>query len=131
MLDIKPYLPFAEAVSDATTGWIGKDPDPPYAVQFSERAEAQIVWLEAQGVVDLRRMISERLAIGPEPKAYRRIRREGDLLKLAVHAWRATFHAHERTIVVDEIATGYKSSSLTNEQSPEVELHRGFVQMFF
>lgn len=130
VLDIKPYLPFAESIPDAATGFIGKDPDPPHEVVFEPRARTQLDFLAERGETNLEHSVAERLALGPEPHAYRRIQRVDGRLRLALHAWRVFFRAEGRTIVVEEVATGYKPSELASGDWPEVALHRDFVGAF-
>ena len=84
VLDIKPYVPYADAHAEAETGWL-KVPDPiaPWEVTFAPTADAQIAWLEERGV-DLRERVRAALALGPQPHAYRRIRSHGRAKRLAM-----------------------------------------------
>lgn len=64
LLDIKPYIPYADSVSDATSGWI-KNEITRYPVRFSEQAEKV---LEKSS---LRKLITEMLEWDPRPRSQR------------------------------------------------------------
>lgn len=126
VLDLKPYVAYADVVESAGSGWLGPaDPDPGYEVRFSTLAEAQLTLLESHGV-DLRAPIVERLRLGPQPHAYRRIRVRGDHLELAYKAWRVDFRVEGRTLEVVRIDSGYRPRELAGAD-PTLEAHRTLV----
>ena len=128
VLDLKPYVPYADAYPDATSGWLeSRDPGRSWPVAFSETAEAQLAWLATRGV-DLRRSIEIALALGPQPHAYRRIREHQGGMRLAMKDWRIDFVSAEGRIVVRAIASGYRPRE--RETKPELGLHRDFVAAF-
>jgi hypothetical protein len=135
VLDIKPYLPYADAFPEARTGWlegVTADPRPAWGVTFAERAEAQLAWLEQAGLaLDLRARIGEALALGPQPHPYRRIKKAPDGgLVLAVKEWRASFVVAERSITVASLASGFRPRELEVGDAPALPLHRAFVARF-
>jgi tRNA (adenine37-N6)-methyltransferase len=131
VLDIKPYVPFADAIPTAKTGWLdARDPKPAFAVAWSQQAEAQARWLRARHRVDLAPPVTTVLALGPEPHPYRRIRKKGDRFILAVKDWRIHFRVGGQTITIDAIATGYRARDLASSPDPAVEAHRAFVSKF-
>ncbi len=92
ILDIKPYVPWADSIPNAATGWLEQegartsaamkgaerpqDVGPSYSVSFSAAAEGHLAFLAERGV-DLRLRIEEHLIAGPLPHAYRRIKALG------------------------------------------------------
>jgi tRNA (adenine37-N6)-methyltransferase len=137
VLDLKPYIPYADAFPDARAGWLDapsapRDPRPAWAVRFSERAEAELTWLARAGLpLDLRTRITETLALGPQPHPYRRIKKLADgALLLAVKEWRASFvvDAPAQIITVVSIASGYRPKELETGQGPALEIHRAFTR---
>ena len=66
VLDIKPYLPYADSVPQANSGWaheeIKKTP-----VVFLAAALEKITQAEASGFLDLKDLIEQLLAIDPRP----------------------------------------------------------------
>jgi tRNA-Thr(GGU) m(6)t(6)A37 methyltransferase TsaA len=133
VLDLKPYLPYADAFVDAKTGWLdAPDPLPAWRVEFSETAEQQLAWLSGKTELELRERIVQTLALGPEPHPYRRIRRlpEGGFV-LAIKEWRAAFSLPDgSSIRVERIATGYRARDLALGSGAMIDTHRQFVAAF-
>lgn len=135
LLDVKPYLPYTDARTSDRTGWLGEpggaaavDPDSGFDVEFAPLAEEQLAWLGVAGT-ELRARLTSALALGPQPHAYRRIRREGDAFKIALKAWRAWFVVRGRSITVQRLASGYRVRELlgAGDDDPLAE-HRRFVE---
>ncbi len=125
VLDLKPYVPFVDAIPDASTGWIALDPEAPWSVAWSERAATQRDWLASHGE-DLTAPAERALRLGPAPHAYRRIRATPDGHELAVRDWRLDFTAGERTLTVTAIRSGYRPSR--RDEAPA--LHRAYADHF-
>ena len=125
VLDLKPYVAYADAFPDAGSGWLAPaDPLPAWRVELADAAAAAAVWLAARGV-DLGPALVRALELGPTPQPYRRIRKRDGVLELSLKEWRATFvEAPERTLVVQEIRSGYKPSQ--RETDPALVLHREY-----
>lgn len=130
VLDIKPYVAVADAIPGAKSGWLAPDPAPGFEVLWSALAAEQIAWLRSQHGVDLAPETTQILSIGPQPHPYRRIRREGDGLRLALHEWRVLFRVDERTVTVERIRTGYRPAQLGNADDPALRPHREFTARF-
>ncbi len=143
VLDIKPYVPYADAFPDARAGWLegAADPAPTYEVRWDARAAAEARWLAERGV-DLTAPVNATLSLGPQPNAYRRIRADdAGGFRLAVKDWRVRFDADARVITVRAIVTGYRESQLyalddrraragIGDDPDALDLHRAFVQAF-
>ena len=69
VLDIKPYLPYADRVPEAEAGFAGQAP-PQMPVTFDANAEADCRRIEAQGYTGLQRLIVQVLANDPRPAYY-------------------------------------------------------------
>lgn len=141
VLDIKPYVPYSDAIPNAGTGWLGnlpsgpdgmtpKDPEPGFHVTWSELASAQASWLEECHEVKLREDVTRLLSLGPQPHPYRRIKREGDSLRLAMKDWRIQFRVEGRDVTVLTIRTGYRPAQLATRDDPALIPHRAFVTHF-
>lgn len=138
VLDLKPYIPYADSFPDAKAGWLEQpavDPRPSWDVQFTEDAEAQLAWIgESRSVVvDLRRRIVETLALGPQPHPYRRIKKDParpDAFVLAVKDWRATFTIRSNVLLVERIGTGWRPKDLALGVGEDLAVHRAFVARF-
>ncbi len=147
LLDIKPYVPYADAFPGSRTGWLQQedvtgadggpasfhperpvDPVRDYEVAFAARATRAVEWLAARGV-DLDAPLRRTLALGPKPHAYRRIRADGDAFVLAHKDWRARFELRgDRGIEVIRIFSGYRPKDRAAD--PSLGLHRDFAETF-
>lgn len=134
ILDIKPYLPYADAFPEAGGGWLDSlDPRAAWTVTFEPVADEALAWILTETGFDLRARIDAALALGPQPHAYRRIKEaEGGRKILAVKEWRATFRVVEETkqIVVERIASGYRAREIEKGTEPVHAVHRAFVARF-
>jgi tRNA (adenine37-N6)-methyltransferase len=142
VLDLKPYVPWADAFPDARTGWLEplagedaavptpRDPEPGFDVRWAPLAAEQSAWLRDAHGVDLREPVDRVLSLGPQPHPYRRIKREGDGFRLAVKDWRVRFHVEGRVVTVDSIHSGYRPAELAAPSAPEVVIQRAFVERF-
>lgn len=135
ILDLKPYIPYADAFPEANAGWLDAprgDPKPAWDVTFGCVAEAQLAWLAEQDLgVDLRARVVEALGLGPQPHPYRRIKKtDAGELVLAVKEWRARFSVEGRTMTVDHVFSGYRPRELAHGTDAKLAVHRAFVARF-
>jgi tRNA-Thr(GGU) m(6)t(6)A37 methyltransferase TsaA len=133
ILDLKPYLPYADCIPHANSGWLEHesplDPLPNYQVEFTPEALAQLDFLARRGV-QLRQPVEQMLALGPEPHPYRRIKQTPSGYRLAHKEWRFEFVAQELRITVTAVHTGYRASALSDPATPGIDVHRAFVERF-
>lgn len=132
VLDLKPYVPYVDSLPDANNGWLDapSDPQPDYEVLFSPLAREQLEYLQRDFALEISERFVAALKLGPEPQAFRRIRKDGDGYSIAVKDWRARFIAAERTITVLEFQTGHKPQLLATSDDAALLAHRGFVARY-
>ncbi len=125
VLDVKPYVAYADAFPDAGSGWLAPvDPLPAWDVQYAPNVLECLRWLDERAT-PLREPLLRALALGPTPQPYRRIRKRGDDLELSLKEWRATFReTAPRTLTVLALTSGYKPAQ--RETEPALALHREF-----
>lgn len=75
ILDIKPYLPFADSVPEATLGWAETAPTERLEVVFRPEAKAQLAGLAAEQYPELEMLITDIVSYDPRP-SFRRGREE-------------------------------------------------------
>ncbi len=140
VLDLKPYVPWSDAIPNARTGWLappeymgdldssGRPEDPKAAtrVLFDPLAREQLDWLAARGAPDVEERILRALSLGTKAHPYRRIQRDGDAHKLAVKSWRARFREEPDGCTVLSLKSGYRAEALASDD-PALEVHRAFV----
>jgi tRNA-Thr(GGU) m(6)t(6)A37 methyltransferase TsaA len=128
VLDLKPYVAYADAHPEAGAGWLEtRDPVAPWTVVFGDAAKERLEWLRARGV-DLKERIEAALALGPQPHPYRRIRRHGTGMRLAIKEWRVDFTVDEARIVAHAITSGYRAKQIATDAG--LALHRKFIERF-
>jgi tRNA (adenine37-N6)-methyltransferase len=148
VLDLKPYVAYTDAVSEAGTGWLSGalDPGSAFSVAFSDEAAAHLAYLKDAWGTELEASIREVLALGPQAHPYRRIRREpangshgpngshapngAETYVLAVKEWRARFAVDGSRITVLALRSGYRPRELVENTSTALDSHREFVARF-
>lgn len=142
VLDIKPYVPYTDAIPEAKSGWLQgagaaepEDPGPRYRVVFEPLAQEQLTWLAARTPLPLQSLIEEVLSLGPAPHPYRRIRDLGDHLCLAVKDFRVRFVVVGDEARVQEITSGYRGRVLEDPRAVATEttplsVHRELVARY-
>jgi len=135
ILDIKPYLPYADAYPTASIGPLGQPLS--YTVDFSNFARRQLEWLAEEGGLSLDKRILPRLSFNPFPHPSHRIRiigaKEGvPLYELANKTWRILYTIDEAAylVTVQEIRSGYDEATLAGQKTSrwdDVALHQAFV----
>lgn len=141
LLDLKPYVPYTDAIPDASHGWLEHqardlvatrpvDPLARFTIAFAPEAEAQLAWLETEHGLSLRTRIEAQLALGPAPHAYRRIRQVGDRFRLALKDWRAWFRVEGTLVTVEQLGSGYRARELFSDEGGAPAVHRAFVARY-
>lgn len=67
VLDIKPYLPYADAVTEARGGFAQEAPEAHFSVHFTPAAQAACERLEKGPAPGITRLIRQMLALDPRP----------------------------------------------------------------
>ncbi|MGB1311274.1 MAG: tRNA (N6-threonylcarbamoyladenosine(37)-N6)-methyltransferase TrmO [Leucothrix sp.] len=67
VLDIKPYLPYADAIPEARGGFAPAAPSMKMSVRFTETAESACINASERLKVDIRLFIEQLLALDPRP----------------------------------------------------------------
>jgi tRNA-Thr(GGU) m(6)t(6)A37 methyltransferase TsaA len=130
VLDLKPYIPYADSRPDAGHGWldeavIPKDPLAAFEVEFAERARGELELLRGFGI-ELEAAIRQVLSLGPEPHPYRRIRKVEGGGRLALKDFRVMFASDGRRVTVQWIETGYRPKQLAADD-PALAPHRALA----
>lgn len=101
ILDIKPYLPYADALSDAVST-LAEPPPALLEVRFSAAAQAAIDSLSQPEAGQLQRLIAEVLGRDPRP-AYRRGKTDRHCYGFRLHDLNIRFSVREPVLTVSEI----------------------------
>jgi tRNA (adenine37-N6)-methyltransferase len=134
ILDLKPYIPYADAFPDSASGWLASAStwhEGLYRVECSAHALQQEAWLVGEGVTPLLSRASKVLGRDPLPHSYRRTSQRADgLYEFAYKAWRIIYRLAERQVVIERIESGYaylNASSRGDAPSPDASFHARFM----
>lgn len=132
VLDIKPYIPYADAFPESKVGWLEDIESKRWTVEFSERAEKQIQWLEEHGVTQLRGFAQSQLEFDPLDSKRKRVEQLRDNYQLAYRTWRINFQTNDQKIKIESIQSGYIIDDLKKTEDPyqDKQLHKAFTQTF-
>jgi hypothetical protein len=132
VLDIKPYVPYADAVDSDAGGWLEQPPAArSYSVEFASPARGALEYLRSRWKVEIERELTELLEVDPKPHPYRRIKPHGAGFLLAFKEWRAHFEVDGSTVRVTRIESGYRARDLRDESNPALDRHRDFARQSF
>ena len=135
ILDIKPYHPDVDVVTDAHVDWLESNMNQKMQLSFSPQAEAQIDFLEATNSTDLkqfRAFITRQLEYDPTNAKKKRVAQENLFWILSYRTWRVDFLIQDQIVAVLSIHSGYSEADLLSTDDPftDKEVHRRFLQTF-
>lgn len=132
ILDVKPYLPYADSFPDAATGWVPREEDR-YTIAWTEAAAFRLDWLRAHGL-DLLPFAITQLEAEPRRDDRKRLipTPHADEYVLAYRTWRlrVTVEDKDHTVRITDIFSGYRSTELhVTAEDPygDKDLHRAFL----
>lgn len=135
ILDIKPYLPYADSIPHATCGWVEEVDENPWEVRFTPEALKRLDWLERAGVKSIRAFLLQQLREQPFNQQLKRIRQIDDThWEIAYRTWRINYSAKEteQQIVVKGIHSAYTDDDLltADDKYNDKTQHREFRNTF-
>ena len=129
ILDIKPYIPEADAFPDSKAGWRDEVPPVPELV-IAPEAEEKMKRLHVLGGPDLADVARIQLTLQSGDPAHQRITgTPGGEQLFAYRTWRISFVKEEGKVTVLKVASGYTPQELSNTADPygDKALHRCFL----
>ena len=135
VLDIKPYVPYADAFPEARAGWIDACEEAVYALTVDPRAQQQIDWVRDRAGWDLKNFLLVQLRTDPTHAERKRIVSHGDGYRIAFRTWRIEYAVDEtaRRVEVQRVYTGYKAEELVEgceDRYGDKDAHRAFVEEY-
>jgi tRNA-Thr(GGU) m(6)t(6)A37 methyltransferase TsaA len=128
ILDVKPYVPYADSVSDANAGWLVEEvSESGWQLKWSALALEQLEFLDDRAI-RLRDAINQILEAGPNENSARRIRRKGEKGLLAYKDYRVSFIVSGQRIELIRIDSGYCQRDLDTQE--RLATHQQFVATF-
>ena len=103
VLDIKPYLPYAESIPDAIAGYASEAPSPIYNVVYTEQAARQAAILEER-FPDFTSLLTKVLGLDPRPAFHQQSeQQQGRLYGLALYDQNIRWQISGTVITVHDI----------------------------
>lgn len=137
VLDLKPYIPAADAFPEARTGWLENAAAEHYEIAFTQPASAKADWIFNAYGLDLKKFCEVQLAHDPLNESRKRISpggASGEFI-IACRTWRILFKLDEpdRRIEITGIKSGYAPEELVvSAPDPYADkaVHREFLLRF-
>jgi tRNA-Thr(GGU) m(6)t(6)A37 methyltransferase TsaA len=135
VLDIKPYIPYAEAFPDSEIGWLAeaeKSGETAYVVEVSPQAREQAEWLSAHHDVHILERAVDILSFDPMPHSYRRImKHDPEGFVIAIKSWRIAFSLQDKNVFIHRIISGYPSDVINALDPAKESLHDQLAHVQF
>ncbi len=135
ILDIKPYVPYADAFPDAAAGWVRAEEEK-YRVQLAPRAMQQLLWLRSEDI-DMLPFIESQLEADPIEGDRKRVSpmdEESGRYELAYRTWRVVFHVDndEHIVHVEAVRSGYTPEERASDDDPyeDKQVHRNYAEEY-
>ena len=138
ILDIKPYIPYADSFPNAQIGWLENIEKTAFELFWSDSVLAQLEWLKNNSENNLKPLIHNHLEYIPLHTRHKRVHKTPHLgpntYVLALKIWRIVFRIDEalQTIHILELMTGFKEHELDEPEDPfnEKDLHKAYIHQF-
>ncbi len=135
ILDLKPYLTYADAFSITRQGWLEElPPNPALNLQWSPLAKSQLDYLAAAWNCHLQTAIEHRLFQSPLPYANNRIKQIGEgQYQLAYRTWRIEYKCETDVLTITQLKSGYDYETLMGYKPSkwdDVPIHQAFLENF-
>ena len=136
VLDIKPYIPMADAFPQAKAGWVEEQEGDLWTLEKSSAFAEQCRWLAENSPFDLESFVQVQLVHGPFDVTRKRIalREEDCSGELSYRTFRIDFRydPQEKRILLEKIRSGYSKLELdeTSDIYGDKSVHRAFLAYF-
>lgn len=136
ILDVKPYLPYADSFPDAAPGWTAANFGRECVVTVEPQVQERLDWLAERGFACIGEFIREQL--GEDPLDGRRHRLDGAggedaRALLAYRTWRIGFQVIGNRVHATSLHSGYSEDELAEDSEDrygDKALHREFKKHF-
>jgi tRNA (adenine37-N6)-methyltransferase len=131
ILDVKPYITYADSLSHASLGWLDKIDE--FSVDFSSQVQEPIHFLSHNLGVNLFEILTQQLSSEPINPKIKRVKKLSETLYMySYKTWRFRFLVDDHSIRVQSVSSGYTMSELSSaqDQYSDKDLHRRFVKLF-
>mgnify|MGYP002634301252 CR=1 FL=1 len=135
ILDIKPYLAYADSFPEATRGWLDTLVEQEWVLDFSSTLREQLAWLCEHEVDCLEAFIHEQLSVEPTNDNKKRVYAlEEGAWEIAYRTWRISFtpNTELHRVQLHSLYSGYGYGDFAVPEDPYQDkmLHREFMEIY-
>lgn len=130
VLDIKPYLSYADSFPEVSMGWL--EDVKKFELVWSPKIEEKLIWMDGQSTIDFRKIIFEQLSFNPTSRKSKRVKNDGDGFLFSLQTWRVFFLVVNDKVYIEDLWSGYSENDLKSEKDiyKDKDLHRQFRDIF-
>jgi tRNA (adenine37-N6)-methyltransferase len=110
ILDIKPYIPYADCISEANSGWLDAIEEPNIIYNINDDCMVIASEIKEKKGVDIILHIKQLLRESPYPHPYRRIKKINEnMYELSVRTWRIVYTVleHDESMIITILSISY------------------------
>ncbi|MDD3153369.1 MAG: tRNA (N6-threonylcarbamoyladenosine(37)-N6)-methyltransferase TrmO [Victivallaceae bacterium] len=137
VLDVKPYIPAADAFPQASTGWLAAAMADCYELAFAPKFMDRAEWIYEHCKLNLIHFCKVQLALAPLDSRRKRLHHEngGQLHWIGCRTWQLGFAVDEgaRKVILRELRSNYSKQDLLPgavDLYGDKEMHRAFRAVF-
>ena len=135
VIDIKPYLPYADAFPEAGAGWVDTYQEQVFSCAITAAAQRQIDWVAEHAGWDLRNFLLVQLRTDPTDGQRKRISATAAGYRIAFRTWRIDYRVDEqgRKTHILAVRSGYTPADLehsADDRYGDKDAHRAFTALF-
>ena len=138
IIDLKPYIPYADAFPDASAGWVDRHEEIEYRFTFDLLASEQIEWVKEHAGWDLKNFLLIQLRTEPDNRARKRIKKiNQNSYVISYRTWRIEYGIDffKYRVTISKILTGYEQhefdSALDDDVFNDKEIHKLFMEKYY
>jgi len=131
ILDIKPYHPEYDVVTDAKINWLEQNLEK-HKITFSPVAKEQIEFLQSHGLKEINPFIFRQLQYDPTNSDKKRVEEKQSFWTLSYRTWRIDFILVDNIVSVIGLRSGYSVEELhrSDDLYNDKQLHQSFCREF-
>lgn len=132
ILDIKPYIKYADSFEVASLGWLD-EVEEEYEIVCREELKKKIDWVSLFANIKIFEVIKANLSHDPLCGQKKRVKKiEENLYVLAVQTWRIEFRVENKKIELLKFYSGYSQRELDSDEDPynDLSVHRQYISKF-
>ena len=127
ILDIKPYIKYADSHPEATMGWIDEIEETFREVFFSNDVLEKLKFLD-ENQIEFKNEIERRLSYDPFPHPYRRITKFENHYQLRFKEWCCDYLIKDNSIEITNVYSGFSDEK--RKALKANNLHDVFIEKF-